>query len=90
MTIDRQANVLGALALVLTDQTAHSVAAAAGQSISAAAALSALHQFLDRPTLDQLRSRYLAQHAPEADEPTSTAGVGAVDQTVNSESGSDR
>jgi DNA-binding MarR family transcriptional regulator len=53
--LDRQANVLGALALVVTDQTAHAVAAAAGQSVSAAAALSALHQFLDRPTLDQLR-----------------------------------
>lgn len=53
--LDRQANLLGALALVITDQTAQAVAAAAGQSISAAAALSALHQFLDRPTLDQLR-----------------------------------
>jgi DNA-binding MarR family transcriptional regulator len=53
--LDRQANLLGALALVITDQTAQAVAAAAGQSISAAAALSALHHFLDRPTLDQLR-----------------------------------
>jgi DNA-binding MarR family transcriptional regulator len=52
---DRQANVLGALALVITDQTAQTVAAVAGQSVSAAAALSALHHFLDRPTLDQLR-----------------------------------
>ena len=53
--LDRQANLLGALALVITDQTAEAVAAAAGQSVSAAAALSALHHFLDRPTLDQLR-----------------------------------
>lgn len=53
--LDRQANLLGALALVITDQTAESVAAAAGQSVSAAAALSALHHFLDRPTLDQVR-----------------------------------
>ena len=53
--LDRQANLLGALALVVTDQTAQTVAAAAGQSVSAAAALSALHHFLDRPTLDQLR-----------------------------------
>jgi len=52
--LDRQANLLGALALVITDQTAQAVAAAAGQSVSAAAALSALHHFLDRPTLDQL------------------------------------
>lgn len=50
-----EANVLGALSLVITDLTAQRVAAAAGQSVSAAAALSALHQFLDRPTLDQLR-----------------------------------
>lgn len=50
-----EANVLGALSLVITDLTAQAVAAAAGQSVSAAAALSALHQFLDRPTLDQLR-----------------------------------
>ena len=52
--LDRQANLLGALALVITDQSAQAVAAAAGQSVSAAAALSALHHFLDRPTLDQL------------------------------------
>lgn len=50
-----EANVLGALSLVITDLTAEAVAAAGGQSVSAAAALSALDQFLDRPTLDQLR-----------------------------------
>jgi DNA-binding MarR family transcriptional regulator len=49
-----EANVLGALALFLTDATADAVEAA-GHAGTAAAALSALHQFLDRPTLDQLR-----------------------------------
>lgn len=48
------ANLLGALALAITDQTSQAVAAAAGQSVSAAAALSALYHLLDRPTLDQL------------------------------------
>ncbi len=52
--LDRQANLLGALALVITDQTAEAVAAAAGQSVSAAAALSAMYHFLDRPTLGRL------------------------------------
>jgi DNA-binding MarR family transcriptional regulator len=52
--LDRQANLLGALAQVITDQAAQATAAATGQSASAAAALSALHHFLDRPTLDQL------------------------------------
>jgi DNA-binding MarR family transcriptional regulator len=51
----REANVLGALAQAITDRTASAIAAAAGQNVSAAAALSALHHFLDRPTLDQLR-----------------------------------
>ena len=53
--VDRAANVLGALALVLADQTADAVADAAGRSESAAAALSALWHFLDRPTIDLLR-----------------------------------
>lgn len=52
---DRAANLLGALALAVTDSTSAAVAAATGQSTSAAAALSALRHFLDRPTLDQLR-----------------------------------
>ena len=47
--------MLGALALVLTDQTARAAAEAGGQSLSAAAALSALYHFLDRPTVDKLR-----------------------------------
>jgi DNA-binding MarR family transcriptional regulator len=53
--LDHEANVLGALALVLTDQTARAAATAGGQSLSAAAALSALYHFLDRPTVDKLR-----------------------------------
>jgi len=52
---DRDANLLGALALVITDRTSDAIVAAAGQSVSAAAALSALHHFLDRPTIDRLR-----------------------------------
>ncbi len=52
---DREANVLGALALVVADRVAAATEAATGQSASAAAALSALYQFLDRPTLDRLR-----------------------------------
>jgi DNA-binding MarR family transcriptional regulator len=52
---DSDANLLGALALVITDRTSGAIAAAAGQSVSAAAALSALHHFLDRPSIDRLR-----------------------------------
>ena len=51
----RAGNVLGALALVVTDQTERAVAARSGQSPSSAAALSALLEFLDQPTVDQLR-----------------------------------
>jgi DNA-binding MarR family transcriptional regulator len=47
--------VLGALALVVTDQTDKAVAARTGQSASSAAALSALQEFLDQPTVDKLR-----------------------------------
>jgi DNA-binding MarR family transcriptional regulator len=53
--LSAEANVLGALALVVADRTADAVAAAAGQSVTGAAALSALHHFLDRPTIDLLR-----------------------------------
>jgi DNA-binding MarR family transcriptional regulator len=49
------ANLLGALALLIADQMSEAVAAAAGGSGSAAAALSALHTFLDGPTIDRLR-----------------------------------
>jgi DNA-binding MarR family transcriptional regulator len=53
--LDRAANVFGALALVIADETADAVALAAGRSDSAAAALSALLHFLDRPSVDRLR-----------------------------------
>jgi DNA-binding MarR family transcriptional regulator len=53
--LPHEANVLGALALVVADRTSDAIAAAAGQSVTGAAALSALHHFLDRPTIDLLR-----------------------------------
>ncbi len=52
--LDATANVLGALAVALTDRISSAVAAAAGQSVSAAAALSALHHFPDPQNLDRL------------------------------------
>jgi DNA-binding MarR family transcriptional regulator len=52
---DRSANLLGALALAVTDRMSDAVAAAAGQSQTAAVALSALHHFLDAPSVDLLR-----------------------------------
>ncbi len=55
MSDPRAANVLGALALAIADRTANEIATETGQSDSAAAALSALYHFLDRPTLDRLR-----------------------------------
>ena len=53
--LDRAANVFGALTLVITDESADAVAAAAGRSDSAGPALSALLHFLDRPSIDRLR-----------------------------------
>lgn len=53
--LDRAANLLGALALAVSDRASGAVSAAAGRSESAAAALSALLHFLDRPTIDRLR-----------------------------------
>lgn len=55
--LDRQANLLGAFALVVADRTAEAMTSAAGVPLShtAASALSALHHFLDRPNLDLLR-----------------------------------
>jgi len=47
--------VFGALSLVVADQATDAVAAAAGRSDSAAAALSALLHFLDKPSIDRLR-----------------------------------
>jgi len=49
------ANVLGALALVVTDQSAAAMVAGNELSESAASAISALSEFLDHPTLDELR-----------------------------------
>lgn len=55
MSLDRAANVVGALSLVIADQASDAVTEAAGRSESAAAALSALLHFLDRPSVDLLR-----------------------------------
>jgi DNA-binding MarR family transcriptional regulator len=49
------ANLLGAVALAIADRTEAEAAEAAGQSVSAAAALSALRQYLDGATIDRLR-----------------------------------
>jgi DNA-binding MarR family transcriptional regulator len=54
-TLDRDGNVLGALSLVVADQMSDAVAAAADQSLTAAAALSALGQFADGCSIDSLR-----------------------------------
>lgn len=48
-------NLVGALALALADRTGAAMADAGRVSESAATALSALHHFLDRPTVDLLR-----------------------------------
>ena len=52
---DQAANLLGALSLVIADRMADAMAEAGGRPESAAAALSALLHFLDRPTVDLLR-----------------------------------
>jgi DNA-binding MarR family transcriptional regulator len=52
---ERAANLLGALALALTDRTTAAIAAATGHAETGAAALSALHHFLDGPSIDRLR-----------------------------------
>jgi DNA-binding MarR family transcriptional regulator len=58
---DRGANLLGALSLALSDRISDAISAAAEQSLrpgseTAGAALSALHHFLDDPTIDRLRT----------------------------------
>ena len=53
--LDQTANLLGALSLVIADRMADAMADAGGRPESAAAALSALLHFLDRPTVDLLR-----------------------------------
>ena len=52
---DPLANRLGALALRITDRM-HVAVGSGGRSLSSATALSALHRFLDRPSIDQLSS----------------------------------
>jgi DNA-binding MarR family transcriptional regulator len=51
--LEHDANVFGALALMVADRMSD-VLTAPGEPLSAAAALSALYQFLDRPTIDLL------------------------------------
>ena len=53
--IDQTANLLGALSLMIADRMADAMAGAGGRPESAAAALSALLHFLDRPGVDLLR-----------------------------------
>jgi DNA-binding MarR family transcriptional regulator len=55
MSFDRTGNLLGALSLTVADRTADAVAEAAGRSHTAAAALSWMHQFKQRPSVDFLR-----------------------------------
>jgi len=55
MSLDRAANLAGALAQVIADQAADAMAEAGGGSLSSAAALSALLHFLDAPSVDMLR-----------------------------------
>jgi DNA-binding MarR family transcriptional regulator len=52
---DHAGNLLGAFALAVADRASDAVGEAAGQSGAAAAALSALDQFLDAPSVDLLR-----------------------------------
>jgi len=53
--LEQEANLLGALGTVVADRTTEAIARAAGQSATAATALSALRHFLDRPSIDLLR-----------------------------------
>jgi DNA-binding MarR family transcriptional regulator len=53
--MDRTGNLLGALSLAVSDRTSDALGDASGQSSTAAIALSALHQFLEEPSLDRLR-----------------------------------
>jgi len=53
--VDRAANLLGALSLVVADRMTDQLEATSGQSLTTATALSALHDFLDEPSVDLLR-----------------------------------
>ncbi|MDQ4096575.1 MAG: MarR family transcriptional regulator [Actinomycetota bacterium] len=52
--MDRPSNLLGALALAVVDRTTEAVAGAAGHSLSAAAALSALQHIVEAPSIVRL------------------------------------
>jgi DNA-binding MarR family transcriptional regulator len=52
--LEHTANLLGALALSLHDRTSEAIAEATGQPESGAAALSALDQFLDQPSVGRV------------------------------------
>jgi DNA-binding MarR family transcriptional regulator len=52
---DRTSNMLGALSLAVADRATDAVEGSVGQSETAAIALSALHHFLDDPSVDLLR-----------------------------------
>jgi DNA-binding MarR family transcriptional regulator len=53
--LEHEANLVGSLALAISDRAGAAMADAGGVSQSAATALSALHHFLDRPSIDLLR-----------------------------------
>jgi DNA-binding MarR family transcriptional regulator len=53
--VEHTANLLGALALSLHDRTSEAIAEATGQSETGAATLSALDQYLDRPTIGTVK-----------------------------------
>jgi DNA-binding MarR family transcriptional regulator len=53
--LDRAGNLLGALSLAVTDRTSEAAGETLGHSDSAAAALSALHHFLEDPSIDLIR-----------------------------------
>ena len=53
--LDRPANLLGALSLVIADRMTDAMAAEGGRPESGAAALCALLHFLERPSVDRLR-----------------------------------
>jgi DNA-binding MarR family transcriptional regulator len=55
MALDRVGNLLGALSLIVTDSTTDAIGDHAARSPSDAAALSAMLNFLPRPSVDRLR-----------------------------------
>jgi DNA-binding MarR family transcriptional regulator len=55
VALDQTANLLGTLSLMIADRMADAMGEAGGRPESAAAALSALLHFLDRPSVDLLR-----------------------------------